>query len=147
MLAYMFWSDATHLAQFGQAKAWPIYGLIGNISKYTRCRPSEHSAQYVAFVPPVSTTVPRFNCMLTMKFWVSQLPDDFPDQLRKLGVKPTAELLTHCKRELFQGVWRLILDDEFRSAYIHGIVVKCGDGVTRRLFFRFMIYAADYPEK
>lgn len=53
ILAYMFWSDATHLAQFGNAKAWPIYAILANLSKYTRCKPSERSAQYVAFVPEV----------------------------------------------------------------------------------------------
>jgi hypothetical protein len=52
--AFMLWSDATHLAQFGQAKAWPIYAYFGNQSKYTRCKPSTHSAQVVGYVPPVS---------------------------------------------------------------------------------------------
>jgi hypothetical protein len=33
--AFMIWSDSTHLAQFGQAKAWPIYAYFGNQSKYT----------------------------------------------------------------------------------------------------------------
>ncbi|KIJ22617.1 hypothetical protein M422DRAFT_196960 [Sphaerobolus stellatus SS14] len=32
--ALMFWSDATHLAQFGQAKLWPIYLFFGNQSKW-----------------------------------------------------------------------------------------------------------------
>ncbi|KAG8989787.1 hypothetical protein FRB90_002072 [Tulasnella sp. 427] len=39
------------------------------------------------------------------------------------------------------------MDDEFLHAYQHGIVVKCGDGVTRRLFPRIFTYSADYPEK
>ena len=29
----MVWSDATHLANFGTAKLWPIYMLLGNLSK------------------------------------------------------------------------------------------------------------------
>lgn len=53
ILSYMFWSDATHLAQFGTAKAWPIYAIIANLSKYIRCKPSERAAQYVAFIPGV----------------------------------------------------------------------------------------------
>ena len=30
----MFWSDATYLAQFGNASAWPVYLFFGNQSKY-----------------------------------------------------------------------------------------------------------------
>ena len=33
------------------------------------------------------------------------------------------------------------------EAYEHGIVVKCADGIFRRLYPRFFIYGADYPEK
>ncbi|KAK7688183.1 hypothetical protein QCA50_008553 [Cerrena zonata] len=33
--ALMFWSDATHLANFGTAKLWPIYMILGNLSKHT----------------------------------------------------------------------------------------------------------------
>ncbi|KAH9051666.1 hypothetical protein EDB87DRAFT_1735076 [Lactarius vividus] len=32
---FMIWSDSTHLTQFGQAKAWPIYAYFGNQSKCT----------------------------------------------------------------------------------------------------------------
>lgn len=45
------------------------------------------------------------------------------------------------------AVWLAILDGEFMEAYIHGILIVCGDGVTRRIFPRFFTYAADYPEK
>ncbi len=38
--ALMFSSDATHLAQFGNAKAWPIYLMLGNLSKYIRAQPN-----------------------------------------------------------------------------------------------------------
>ena len=34
----MFWSDATRLAQFGHASAWPIYLFFGNLSKYLRAK-------------------------------------------------------------------------------------------------------------
>ncbi|KAJ3555093.1 hypothetical protein NP233_g12286 [Leucocoprinus birnbaumii] len=37
--ALMFSSDATHLAEFGNAKAWPVYVMLGNISKYVRSQP------------------------------------------------------------------------------------------------------------
>ena len=32
--ALMFSSDATHLTNFGTAQAWPIYLMLGNLSKY-----------------------------------------------------------------------------------------------------------------
>jgi hypothetical protein len=41
--AIMLWLDTTHVAQFDQAKLWPIYLYLGNLSKYTRCKPSEHT--------------------------------------------------------------------------------------------------------
>lgn len=49
----MIWSDATHLAQFGQAKAWPIYVYDGAQSKYTRCS-GVGAAHHLAYIPPVS---------------------------------------------------------------------------------------------
>jgi hypothetical protein len=51
------------------------------------------------------------------------------------------------KRELMQAVWHLLLDDELLTAYKHGMVIKCADGVTRLVFPRFFTYSADYPEK
>jgi hypothetical protein len=51
--AIMIWSDATHVAQFGQAKLWPIYVYLGNLSKYIRSKPSEHAAHQAAYLPTV----------------------------------------------------------------------------------------------
>lgn len=57
-------------------------------------------------------------------------------------------MITHCRRELFHGAWILLLKDpEFLKAYIHGIVITCSDGITRRIFPRIFSYSADYPEK
>ena len=58
-----------------------------------------------------------------------------------------AALLTHCRRELMHQVWRLLLDDEFMAAYKHGIVLRCPDGISRRVYPRIFTYSADYPEK
>lgn len=57
------------------------------------------------------------------------------------------EILTHCRRELMHEVWKSILDDEFIQAYHYGIVIKCVDGIERRIYPRFFTYSADYPEK
>jgi hypothetical protein len=46
-----------------------------------------------------------------------------------------------------QNVWDLILDKEFISAYEHGFVATCLDGIARRFYPRILTYSADYPEK
>ena len=51
--AIMLWSDATHVAQFGQAKLWPIYLYLGNLSKYAHCKPSKHTGNQAAYLPTV----------------------------------------------------------------------------------------------
>lgn len=51
--ALMFWSDATHLANFGTAKLWPIYLFFGNLSKYIRSRPSSGACDHLAYIPSV----------------------------------------------------------------------------------------------
>ena len=63
------------------------------------------------------------------------------------GEPASAEMLTHLRRELMQAIWALILDDDLKDAYVNGIPLKFSDGVIRRLFIRFFIYGADYPEK
>ncbi|KAJ7894119.1 hypothetical protein B0H13DRAFT_1624914 [Mycena leptocephala] len=52
--ALMFWSDSTHLANFGTAKLWPIYMRFGNLSKYIRAKPSSGAEHHVAYIPSVS---------------------------------------------------------------------------------------------
>jgi hypothetical protein len=65
-----------------------------------------------------------------------------------MGGKPVPkDLLTFCKRELMHEAWRLLLDKEFRIGFKDGWVIKCADGVTRRIFPRILTYSADYPEK
>jgi len=44
-------------------------------------------------------------------------------------------------------VWSILLDDEFLEAYQHGIVLKCADGILRRVYPRIFTYSADYQEK
>lgn len=50
----MFFSDATHLANFGTAKAWPLYVYFGNPTKYVRSSPNSGSCHLVGFLPSVS---------------------------------------------------------------------------------------------
>jgi hypothetical protein len=50
----MAFSDATQLAAFGHATAWPIRIALGNLSKYERCKPNSRNHYEVGFVPSVS---------------------------------------------------------------------------------------------
>ncbi|KAK7688185.1 hypothetical protein QCA50_008555 [Cerrena zonata] len=45
------------------------------------------------------------------------------------------------------AVWKILLDDAFVHAYKYGMVIKCPDGVYRRVYPRIFTYSADYPEK
>lgn len=128
--ALMFWSDATLLANFGTAKLWPIYMFLGNLSKYTRAEPTSNSCYHIAYIP--------------------SLADCFQDDLASIHAKwgtQKKQILAHLRRELFHGVWRIILDDDFLHAYKYGIIIKCYDGTTRRVYPRIFSYSADYPEK
>lgn len=66
---------------------------------------------------------------------------------KSFGCSATAAVLTHCKCEIMQAVWRFLLDDDFLKAYEHGIVLKFPDGISRWVFPHILTYAADYPEK
>ncbi|KIO21350.1 hypothetical protein M407DRAFT_29068 [Tulasnella calospora MUT 4182] len=116
----MFWSDATHLTQLGTAKMWPLYLYFGNQSKLLQGKPSARASHHVAYIP--------------------SLPDSFQDFVRTFnkGKSGSEDLLKHCKRELFHAVWSLMMDSEFLHAYRHGIVVRCGVGITRRLFLAYL---------
>ncbi|RDB29792.1 hypothetical protein Hypma_014062 [Hypsizygus marmoreus] len=130
VVALMFWSDATHLTNFGNAKLWPLYMAYGNESKYERCRPSCNLLEHVAYF--------------------ERLPDEFKDFATKYigkGKKMDRDFIAHCQRELTHEQWRLLLDDAFIHAYQHGLVVECPDGLMRRFYPRIFTYSADYPEK
>ncbi|KAJ3985139.1 hypothetical protein F5890DRAFT_1573070 [Lentinula detonsa] len=128
--ALMFWSDATHLANFGTAKLWPIYMLFGNLSKYIRASPNSGAVHHFAYIPSIPDSV---------KHEISRFNVNWKTQAK--------EIITHCNRELMHAVWRFLLDDEFVHAYRCGIVIKCFDGIERRVYPRFFTYSADYPEK
>ncbi|RDB27548.1 hypothetical protein Hypma_003878 [Hypsizygus marmoreus] len=129
VVALMFWSDATHLTNFGNAKLWPLYMAFGNESKYQRCKPSCNLFEHVAYF--------------------ERLPDEFKDFVMQfMGEKRIPpELMAHCQREITHAQWRLLLDDAFIYAYEHGIAIECPDGQMRRFYPRIFTYSADYPEK
>ncbi|KAH9924456.1 uncharacterized protein B0H18DRAFT_1105032 [Fomitopsis serialis] len=118
----LLWSDSTHLANFGGAHLWPIYVYFGWLTKYIRGCPTKFAAHHLAYIP---------------SDWYQNV----------FGTSATAETLRFCRKELMHAIWRLLLDEDFMKAYHEGMLVLCGDGILRRLFPRFFIYSADYPEK
>ncbi|KAF8148266.1 hypothetical protein B0H34DRAFT_758798 [Crassisporium funariophilum] len=128
IIALQLFSDSTHLAAYGTHSMWPVYTFFGNESKYDKAKPTQFSAHHLAYIP--------------------SLPDSLQDSYMKIfGDPASAATLTHLKRDLMHAIWELLLDPEFIHAYEHGIILKCADGVIRRLFPRFFTYSADYPEK
>jgi hypothetical protein len=53
--ALMVSSDATHLTDFGNAKAWPGYVMLGNLSKYIRSLPNSGAMHHLAYFPSVGS--------------------------------------------------------------------------------------------
>ena len=68
VVALMFWSDATQLTSFGNAKLWPCYMFFGNESKYRRCRPSCCLCSHVAYFNHVCLPMLSFEMLLTNTF-------------------------------------------------------------------------------
>lgn len=128
--ALMFWSDSTHLTNFGTAKLWPIYLYFGNLSKYIRSRPSSGACNHLAYIPSLPDS---------FESWISGWHPRWDTQ--------RSQLMAHCRRELIQAVWKYILDDDFIHATIYGVVITCHDGIKRRIYPRIFTYSADYPEK
>ena len=67
----MFWSDATHLTQFGNSQLWPCYLFIGNESKYRWCKPSCNSCSHIAYFQKVRAQSIwfQFNWLNTAATW------------------------------------------------------------------------------
>ena len=121
-------SDTLQAANFGTASVCPMYCSFGNHSKYRRSRPSVRMHQQVAYMP--------------------KLGDNLQDVYLTHGDKAaTRALLGHLRRECHNGTVDIMIDEDFLHAYEHGIVIECADGIVRRIFPRFFVYSADYPEK
>ncbi|KAF9494120.1 hypothetical protein BDN71DRAFT_1393819 [Pleurotus eryngii] len=126
--AYMFWSDSTHLVNFGTTSLWLLYMFFGNCSKYLRLKPTLHHCHHQAYIPSLLDTI---NDYYHLTF----------------GKPPSVAMLTYLKRELLQGIWNLLISAEFILAYTHGITIKCYDGMKCLIFPWIFTYGADYPEK
>ncbi|KAG2055844.1 hypothetical protein BDR06DRAFT_1044714 [Suillus hirtellus] len=125
----MFWSDSMHLAQFGNASAWPVYLFFGNQSKYMCACPTSSACHPVAFIPTLPESIKGFIAQITL-----------------VKRKSYDNILAHCKQELFHAILCILIDNDFVEAYKNGIVIKCYDGVHRRVFPRIFTYSTNYPE-
>jgi len=56
-------------------------------------------------------------------------------------------MLKQLRRDLFQAIWGVLIDDDFIHAYVHGLVSQLFDSISRLAFPRFFTYAMDYLEK
>lgn len=146
VIALLFYSDSMMAAKFGDAKLWPAYLQVGNQSKRERCRPGQGATHLIALIPSV-----RRSC-LTLVFCLMRrwkLPKSFKGFVTRMtrGKKVTPELVAHCRRELIQACWRIMLDDDFIQAWSNGVVQLCRDAVERRWYPRILAYVGDLPEK
>ncbi|KAJ7166117.1 hypothetical protein C8R46DRAFT_1351546 [Mycena filopes] len=113
--AYMFWSDSTHLANFGMASLWPLYTYFGNQSKYPRGKPTTNAGYHQAYFP--------------------SLPDSIKDFYRNLfGIAPSTDVLAHLKRELMHRIWDLLLTPEFIHAVLLATIKYFGGCPCPRCF-------------
>lgn len=146
----MFYSDATHVAQFGQNSVWPVYLYFGNESKYYQRKLTARVCEHVAFLLKASGFVctQPYHTQLII-FHNDKLPAEVQDQAQKTadGKAARPPLMAHLKHELFQACFHQLLDSRFFDAYANGMVIKRSDGVERWLFPRIFTYSADYPEK
>ena len=126
----MLWSDATHLANFGMAKLWPIYMLLRNLLKYFCSLPNLGACQNIMYIPSLLDSFQDFAARFHKK-WGTQKKD----------------IITHCCRKLMHAVWKFLLDDEFIHAYKYGMVIQCADSIKCHIYPHIFTYSADYPEK
>ncbi|KAF7317494.1 hypothetical protein MKEN_00835800 [Mycena kentingensis (nom. inval.)] len=122
------YSDSTHLAQFGDASLWAMYMFFGNQSKDERGRPTANAGFDQAYFPSLPESLAE-------------------DYLQYYGHPISDDVLKFLKRELIHRLWDILLTPEFIDAWINGFPLECWDKLIRRLFPRFAIYGADYPEK
>ncbi|KAJ3858876.1 hypothetical protein EV359DRAFT_68646, partial [Lentinula novae-zelandiae] len=90
------------------------------------------------------------DCAVHHLAYIPTIPDSVKHEISKFNVNwktQAGELITHCNRELYNTIWRFLLNNKFLHAYKYGIVIKCFNGIERRVYPRFFTYSADYPEK
>ncbi|KIR51586.1 hypothetical protein I315_05809 [Cryptococcus gattii Ru294] len=129
VLSVNFYSDATLLANFGNDVAWPIYMSFGNQSKKIRRQLNMLAQHHIGYFPKNAEAVIRTG---------------YKEIYQK---EMSADVRVLSKIEMVKRIWEYILDDHFMTSMKEGTVLKCNDGVMRRVFPRLHYYSADMPEK
>ncbi|KIM59742.1 hypothetical protein SCLCIDRAFT_125682, partial [Scleroderma citrinum Foug A] len=62
IVTLMFWSDATQLTFFGDAKLWLLYVYFGNELKYQRCTPTANLCSHAAYFQTICVS-----CFMTIQ--------------------------------------------------------------------------------
>ncbi|KAJ3574501.1 hypothetical protein NP233_g1725 [Leucocoprinus birnbaumii] len=98
--------------------------------------------------PPERLFSELYNSDAFLEEWHAKLQQN---QSKYERLKPSNFAAHHIayisEREFIHAIWTLLLDEDLRHAYEHGIPVDCADGVRHLLFPRFFTYSADYSEK
>ncbi|KAF9503828.1 hypothetical protein BS47DRAFT_1309176, partial [Hydnum rufescens UP504] len=110
--AIILWSNVMQLANFGTAKLWPAYLMLGNQSGWYCGKPTACKCHHIANFTLLPDSIQDFICQAS------------PNNKNAKG-----PLLTHLRHELMHGIWDKLLDNEFINGYEHGIPTMCGDGV------------------
>ncbi|KAG1835090.1 hypothetical protein EV424DRAFT_1309386, partial [Suillus variegatus] len=69
----MFWSDATQLTSFGNAKLWPTYMYFSNESKYHHCKPLCNLSNHVTYFETVRFLSILLYCLSNITLLASRL--------------------------------------------------------------------------
>ncbi|KAK7048901.1 hypothetical protein R3P38DRAFT_1880996 [Favolaschia claudopus] len=96
--ALMFWSDSTHLVNFGTAKLLPIYLLFRNLARYSR-KSNSGAEHHVAYILSAYQTLYKMS-----------LPDfTLNGQLRKSTSRLIADdrQLMHTVSKLLPASWAM----------------------------------------
>ena len=109
VVALMFWSDATHLTQFGSSQLWPCYMTMGDKSKYRQCKPSCNLCSHVVYFQKVNKQpVHHESPMLThLHSYRTNFPTLQPSALAEKG--PKGPSLPIAAKSVSTPKWRCFL--------------------------------------
>ncbi|KAF5348418.1 hypothetical protein D9757_014394 [Collybiopsis confluens] len=91
-------------------------------------RPSAFAAHHIAYIPKL---------LEDFKGWYQE----------QYGCTPTEAVMTFMRREIPHAIYAELFDKDFMNAYRDGIILRCGNKVTRSMFPCLFTWSADYPEK
>jgi len=116
-LAITLYADKTQLSSFGTAQGYPIMAQINNLPSAVRNGTGLGATQVVGWLPIVA--------------------EDESDK---------GKSFTNFKRAVWHASFKVLLDGIELESYT-GVLIKCGDGILRKLYPFVYVLAADYEEQ